>query len=88
MTATAIKPDPAVDLRPGLVFEHLVYTTGYNGPDGPEAVIFEITEVTEDGKVYYGPAQRGIPTKATLWTWKRLFERDALRAWVGDRSTP
>ena len=46
---------------------------------------FEITEVTDDGKVYYGPAQRGISTTATLWIWDHLFERDALRRWVGDR---
>lgn len=71
--------------RPGLVFEHCIYTTGYNGPDGPEPVIFEITEVTDDGKVYYGPAQRGIATKATLWIWTRDFRRDALSKYVGDR---
>lgn len=71
--------------RPGLVFEHCIYTTGYNGPDGPEPVIFEITEVTDDGRVYYGPAQRGIETKATLWIWTRDFRRDALGAYVGDR---
>lgn len=72
-------------VRPGRLFEHCAITTGYVGPDGPEAAIFEITEVTEDGKVYYGPAQRGMSTKATLWIWEHQFERDVLGSWLGDR---
>lgn len=68
---------------PGRLFEHLIYTTGYQREDGPEPIAFEITEVTDDGKVYYGPAQRGMETAATLWIWEHLFTRDALGSWVG-----
>jgi hypothetical protein len=71
--------------RAGLVFEHCFITTGYQREDGPEPVTFEITEVTEDGKVFYGPAQRGLPTVASRWIWKRDFHRDALGIYVGDR---
>lgn len=84
----ARKPDlPMTAPRPGLLFEHVVATTGYTRPDGsPEPITYEVTEVTDDGRVYYGPAQRGIPTVATLWTWSHLFDRDVLGAWVGDRA--
>lgn len=77
--------DASTAPRPGLLFKHAFITTGYQDADGPEAAIFEVTEVTEDGKVFYGPAQRGIATKATLYIPLHLFARDALGEWVGDR---
>ena len=78
--------DASTPPRSGLVFEHCAITTGYQREDGPEPATFEITEVTADGKVFYGPAQRGIPTVARLWTWEHLFHRDVLGTYVGDRS--
>jgi hypothetical protein len=77
--------DTALEPRAGLLFEHLVHTTGYERADGLEPVTYEITAVI-DGKVFYGPAQRGIETRATYWIWEREFARDALGTWVGDRS--
>lgn len=90
MTASQQSPetevlDASTPPRPGLVFEHCAITTGYQREDGPEPATFEITDVTEDGKVFYGPAQRGIKTVASLWIWERDFARDALGTYVGDR---
>lgn len=76
--------DASTPPRPGLLFEHCALTTGYQREDGPEPVTFEITEVT-DGKVFYGPAQHGIPTQTRMWIWERDFHRDALGTYVGDR---